>query len=144
VIAPGRHCGGGVAVAELSASIEALEGRGAESSRVEDMEALGCLLFLRGDLLGLIADHERAAEITGEAARLSPDPARALYLRARVAGRFHLFGEASTLLDGALAAGFRRLDVDRERASLLRSSGRYAEALRIRGSRARWAARHCH
>ncbi len=64
--------------------------------------------------------------------RSSPDAASALYIRARLAGRFHRFDEADALLDRALAAGHPGREVDAERAALLQATGRYLEALALR------------
>ena len=127
-----RYTSGRIAVANLSASIESLERRRAEGASFEDLLALSNLLFVRGDLLGRIADHDRADRVATEAAESSPDAASALYIRARLAGRFHRFEEAGALLDRALAAGYPEREVDAERAALLQATGRYAEALALR------------
>jgi hypothetical protein len=105
MIDPGRYTSGRVAVANLSASIDSLELRRAEGTTFDNLEALSRLLFLRGDLLGRIMDHDRAELIATEAIAMSPGTASALYIRARLAGRFHRFEEASALLDQALLAG---------------------------------------
>ena len=55
-----RYTSGRIAVANLSASIDSLELRRVEGATFEDLVALSKLLFLRGDLLGRIADHDRA------------------------------------------------------------------------------------
>ena len=75
-----------------------------EGASFEDLVALSKLLFLRGDLLGRIADHDRAEQVANEAIALSPDTARALYMRAQLAERLHHLEEAHALLDEALAA----------------------------------------
>jgi tetratricopeptide (TPR) repeat protein len=94
--------------------------------------ALSKQLFLRGDLLGRIVDHDRAELVANEAIALSPDTASALYIRARLAERFHRFEEAKALLDKALAAGHPKDEVDVERAALLQATGGYSEALVLR------------
>ena len=94
--------------------------------------ALSKLLFVRGDVLGRIADHERAELVATEAAASSPDTAGALYIRARLAGRFHRFEEASAHLDQALAAGYPRNEIEAENAALLQATGRYDDALLLR------------
>ena len=106
MIDAGRYTSGRIAVANLSASIDSLELRRVEGATFEDLVALSKLLFLRGDLLGRIADHDRAELVATEAIALSPGIAIALYIRARLAGRFHRFEEANALLDQALAAGY--------------------------------------
>jgi tetratricopeptide (TPR) repeat protein len=128
----GRYTSGRIAVANLSAAIDSLDrGRGAATGYA-DLLPLSTLLFLRGDLLGRIADHDRASQVAAEAVERSPDRASGLFIRARLAGRFHRFPEAGALLDRALAAGHPEREVDGERAALLQGTGRYAEALRLR------------
>src|SRR5580700_1996301 len=105
MIDPRRYTSGAIAIANLSASIDSLELRRVESPTFENIEALSELLFLRGDLLGRVVDHDRAELVATEAVGLSPDIGVALYTRARLAERFHCFEEASALLDRALAAG---------------------------------------
>ena len=129
MIEPGRYTSGRIAVANLSASIESLERRRVEGASVEDLLALSKLLCVHGDLLGCIADYDRAEVVASEAVASSPDAAGALYIRARLAGRFHRFSEADALLDRALAAGYPDREVDIERAALLQATGRYLEAL---------------
>ena len=137
MIDPKRYTSGRIAVANLSASIDSLEDRRAEGATFEDLVALSKLLFLRGDLLGRVADHDRAELAANEAVVLSPGRGSALYLRARLAGRFHRFEEANALLDRALAAGYPSREIDAERASLLQATGHYDEALVLRESLAK-------
>jgi tetratricopeptide (TPR) repeat protein len=132
MIDAGRYTSGGIALANLSASIDSLDLCRAAGAAFEELVALSKLLFLRGDLLGRIADHDRAELIATEAIALSPGAASALYIRARLAGRFHRFEEADALLDQALAAGYAGHEVDAERAALLHATGRYSEALELR------------
>jgi tetratricopeptide (TPR) repeat protein len=127
-----RYTSGRIAVANLSASIDSLELRRIEQPTFETLVALSTLLFLRGDLLGRIADHERAERVANEAIALSADAGSALYIRARLADRFHRFEEADALLGGALAAGHPRQEIDVEKAALLQATGRYREALALR------------
>jgi tetratricopeptide (TPR) repeat protein len=127
-----RYTSGRIAVANLSASIESLELHRVEGTTYEGLAALSKFLFLRGDLLGRIADHDRAELVANEAVALSLERASALYLRARLAGRFHRFEEAKFLLDRALAAGYRRQEIESERAALLQATGDYRGALLLR------------
>ena len=127
-----RYTSGRIAVANLSALIASHELRRVEGATFEELVALSKLLFVRGDLLGRIADHDRAELVANEAIALSPDAGSALYLRARLAERFHRFEEANALLDHALAAGYPRREVDVERAALLQATGQYREALVLR------------
>jgi tetratricopeptide (TPR) repeat protein len=98
----------------------------------ENLVALSKLLFVRGDLLGRIADHDRAELAATEALGLSPDSASAFYIRARLAERFHRFAEAHALLDQALAAGYPRQKTDIGKAALFQATGKYNEALVLR------------
>jgi tetratricopeptide (TPR) repeat protein len=127
-----RYTSGRIAVANLSASIDSLELGRVECATFEDLLALSKLLFVRGDLLGRIADHDRAELVANEAISSSPGSAIALYTGARLAGRFHRFEEANGLLDEALAAGYPGQEIDIERAALLQATGRYPEALVLR------------
>lgn len=127
-----RYTSGRIAVANLSASIESLELRLVKGRTFADLVALSNFLFLRGDLLGRIMDHDRAELVAKKSIAFSPDFASTLYIRARLAGRFHWFQEASTLLDQALVAGYLSQEIDLERASLLQATGRYSEALVLR------------
>lgn len=128
----GRYTSGRIAVANLQASIEALEHRRTEGAGFGDLLALSNLLFARGDLLGRIADHDRAERVAIEAAASQADTAASLYIRARLAARFHRFEAAANLLDGALHDGHPARQVDVERAALLQATGRYREALALR------------
>jgi tetratricopeptide (TPR) repeat protein len=132
MIDAGRYTSGRIAVANLSASIDGLELRHAEGATFDSLVALSKLLFLRGDVLGRIADHDRAELIATETIALSPGTARALYIGAQLAGRFHRFEEANAVLDQALAAGHPRHEIDLERAALLQAMGRYEDALVLR------------
>jgi tetratricopeptide (TPR) repeat protein len=132
MIDPGRYTSGRIAVANLSALIESLERRRFERATFEDLMALSKFLFLRGDLLGRIVDHDRAELMAKKAIAFSPDFASTLYIRARLAGRFHRFKEATALLDQALACGHPSQEIDVEKAALLQATGQYPEALALR------------
>ena len=127
-----RYTSGRIALANLSASIDSLERRRAEGMTFDDLVSLSNLLFLRGDLLGRIADHDRAEAVAKDAVALCPGTAPALYTGARIASRFHRFEEATTLLDEATAAGYSTNDIDVERAALLQATGNYDNALAVR------------
>ena len=98
-----RYTSGRIAVANLSASIESLARRRVERPTFENLMALSKFLFLRGDLLGRIVDHNRAELVAKKAVAFSPGFASTLYICARLAERFHRFDEANALLDEALA-----------------------------------------
>ena len=132
MIDPRRYTSGRIAVANLSALIDSLELRRIERATFENLVALSKLLFLRGDLLGRIADHDRAEVVANEAIALSPETASALYIRARLAERFHRFEEANALLDRAFVAGYPTQKIDIEKAALFQATGKYREALALR------------
>jgi tetratricopeptide (TPR) repeat protein len=132
MIERGRYTSGRIAVANLSASIKSLELRPSGSASFEDLVALSKLLFLRGDVLGRIADHDRGEQVANEAIALSPKPADALYIRARLAERFHRFKEAATLVDQAFNAGYPSQEIDIAKAAVLQATGNYREALVLR------------
>ena len=137
LIDTGRYTSGRIAVANLGAMIDGLEFRRTDGPTFEDLVALSRLLFVRGDLLGRIADHDRAESIALEAVALAPDPGSAVFTLARVAQRFHHFREARELLDRALAGGYPRREIDAERAALLQATGRYGDALSLRERQAK-------
>jgi tetratricopeptide (TPR) repeat protein len=132
MIPAGRYTSGRIAVANLSASIDSLELRRAEGGNADGLLVLSKLLFLRGDILGRIADHDRAELIASEVIRMSPGTARSLYIRAQLAGRFHRFEEAKAFLNQALEAGHPRHEIDIEVAGLLQATGRYEDGLVLR------------
>jgi tetratricopeptide (TPR) repeat protein len=127
-----RYTSGRIAVANLSTMIESLELGRVERPSFENHLALSTLLFVRGDLLGRIADHNRAELVATDAIALAPDTGSALYVRAQLAERFHRFWEANARLDRALAAGYPRQKIDVERAALLQATGQYREARVLR------------
>jgi len=132
-----NYTSGRIALANLSSSIESLERRCVERATFENLLALSKFLFLRGDLLGRIVDHDRAELVAKKSITFSPDIARTLYIRARLAERFHRFDEANALLDQALAAGHPQDEIDVEKAALLQATGLYKEALLLRERLAR-------
>jgi tetratricopeptide (TPR) repeat protein len=127
-----RYTSGRIALANLSTSIDSLERYRVERATFENLMALSKFLFLRGDLLGRIVDHDRAELMANEAIALSPDSGSRLYIRARLAERFHRFEEANALLDQAVAAGHPSHEIDIEKAALLQATGHYEEALAVR------------
>lgn len=136
-IAPARYTSGRIALANLSSSIESLERRRVEDLRFEDLATLSELLFLRGDLLGRIADHDRAEAAAEAAAASRPGTVNALVIRARLAERFHRFEEAHALLDRASSAGGSSRQILDVRAALFQATGKFQDALALRGRLAR-------
>ena len=88
------------------------------------------LLILRGEVLGRIADYERAAELAEVLVRDAPDDGAAWLARARTRATFHRFAEALADLDAAGRRGADQAALDAERAAILQAVGCYAEALR--------------
>jgi tetratricopeptide (TPR) repeat protein len=132
MIVSGRYTSGRIALANLSASIESLELHRAEGATFDSLVALSRLLFTRGDVLGRIADHDRAELVAIEAIAISPGTPNALYVQAQLAARFHRFKEANVLLDRALSSGYPRREITAEKAALLQATGRYQDALALR------------
>ena len=132
MIEAGRYTSGRIAMANLSASLESLELRRANDATSADLLALSDLLFVRGDLLGRLVDHDRAELVAHEAIAPAPATPTALFIRARIAGRFHRFAEANLLLDQAVAAGHPKPEIYAEYAALLQASGQYRQALVLR------------
>jgi tetratricopeptide (TPR) repeat protein len=124
---------GVIAVGNLNARIDgqlsrATRGRLTVGERAELVE----LLALRGNVLGCIADAERAAALAGELAGEVPGDARSFAARAEMSGVFHRFASALTDLDNAAALGGDRAALDGGRAAIYQALGRYDEALAIR------------
>jgi len=134
-----RYTSGRIAVSNLSSAIDSLERDRSGGVNPENLLSLSRLLFLRGDLLGRISDHDRAEAIANEAIALAPGSARALHVRAQIACRFHLFQKAKALLAQAFLAGHAKQEIDAERAALLQATGHYKEALVLRERLARRA-----
>lgn len=132
MIEPARYTSGRIALGNLAATIDGLELRRLGQPSFEELAALSKLLFVRGDLLGRIADHDRAERVGNEAVALSPGTAAALHLRAGLAERFHRFEEAAGLVGRAGTAGHPRREVEGREAAILQATGRYNEALVLR------------
>jgi tetratricopeptide (TPR) repeat protein len=98
----------------------------AERARLVD------LLILRGEVLGRIADDERAAELALVLVRDAPDDGAAWLARARTRATFHRFVEALADLDAAGRRGADQAALDSERAAILQPVGCYVEARVLR------------
>ena len=98
----------------------------AERARLVD------LLILRGEVLGRIADYERAAELALVLVRDAPDDGAAWLARARTRATFHRFVEAIADLDAAGRRGADQAALDSERAAILQPVGCYVEARLLR------------
>ena len=132
---------GSIAVANLNAQIDGLTAllhpaRSAHAATAPltaaDMTPLVDLLLLRGQVLGRIADYERAAGLAEAMVRDVPDDGAAWLARARTQATFHRFGQALADLDAAGGRGADRAALESERAAILQAVGRHAEALVLR------------
>jgi tetratricopeptide (TPR) repeat protein len=128
---------GTIAVANLHAQIAGLaaracragSGQAAARPAVATRAVLIHLLTLRGEVLGRIADCERAAELAERLVRDAPDDATAWLARARTRATFHRPTEALADLETAGRSGLDRATVDAERAPILQAVGGYWHAL---------------
>lgn len=127
-----RTTDGAIALQNLHAQIEALEGRAASSPdfRSARVDLIG-LLVLRGQVLGCIADAERAADLAEQAVQKAPTDGLARLARARIRSDDHRFAEALADLDAAEQLGMAAAAVDVERIAILHAVGRSAEALTL-------------
>jgi tetratricopeptide (TPR) repeat protein len=116
---------GAIAVLNLQAQIEGLEGPGtsAEAATLID------LLILRGRILGRISDYERAAALADCLVGAAITDATAYMVRARTHAVFHRFTEALDDLDHADLISPQGAAAERERAAILQATGHYHEAL---------------
>jgi tetratricopeptide (TPR) repeat protein len=132
---------GVIALANLQAQIDALGVRlqGARSGQaaaappaVAEQAHLIDLLILHGQVLGRIADYERAAELAEQLVRAAPDDGAAWLARARTRATFHSFTKAMADLDAAGRCGSDRATLEAERAAILQAVACYADALVLR------------
>ena len=132
---------GGIAVANLNAQIDGLTARlhiaGSTRAAVAVLTAAALtplvdLLLLRGQVLGRIADYERAAGLSEALVREAPDDGAAWLARARTQATMHRFAQALADLDAAGRRGADRATLDTERAAILQAVGCCAEALVLR------------
>jgi tetratricopeptide (TPR) repeat protein len=122
-----------IALGNLEARIDGQVSRATRGGlTVGERAELVELLALRGQVLGCIADAERASALADQLVGQVPSDARSFVARARMRGVFHRFASALTDLDTAAALGGDRVDLDAERAAIYQALGRYDEALAIR------------
>lgn len=131
---------GSIAVANLNAQIDGLTARlpGARSAQAAtalaavDTTHLIDLLLLRGQVLGRIADYERAAGLAEALVRDAPTDGAVWLARARTQATLHRFAQALADLDVAGRWGADTAARKAERAAILQAVGCYAEALVLR------------
>jgi len=131
---------GPIAVANLTAQIDGLTAQlhTARSTRVGPTlltlpgTTLVDLLLLRGQVLGRIADYERATDVAEALVHDAPHDSAAHLARARTRSTFHRFPEALADLDTAERHGAAHAELAAERAAILQATGCHAEALAMR------------
>jgi tetratricopeptide (TPR) repeat protein len=129
---------GVIALANLGAQIAGLEARATLGQpTVTERANLIDLLSLRGQVLGRIADYERAASLAEQLVHDAPTDGTALLARARAWASLHRFAEALADLKAAEHVGTARAVLDAERAVIYQALGRYDEALALRREAAR-------
>jgi tetratricopeptide (TPR) repeat protein len=116
---------GAIAVLNLQAQIDGLEGHGTSG----EAAALIDLLILRGRIHGRISDYERAAQLADRLVHDAVADAAAYMARARTRAAFHRFSEALDDLDHADRISPQDTLAKQERAAILQALGRYDEAL---------------
>jgi tetratricopeptide (TPR) repeat protein len=127
---PIRTTNGAIALFNLHTQIEGLERQAAQRHLTSRGGAeLVDSLTLRGQILGRIADYERAAELAERLACELPADGLTFLTRARIRACLHRFEEALTDLDTAERLGLAGPEADAERAAILQAIGRYDEAL---------------
>ena len=127
-----RTTDGTIALINLEAQIESLE-RQAAPGRLASRwwGELIDRIALRGQILGRIADYERAAALGEQIARDASD-GLGFMARARARALLHRFKEALTDIDVAASLGVADAEVEAERAAIFQAVGRYDEAMALR------------
>ncbi|TPL02540.1 hypothetical protein FJ938_19000 [Mesorhizobium sp. B2-4-14] len=122
-----------IALSHLDGQIDGLE-RFAAHGEMEDRAwvALVDLITLRAQILGRIADYERASLLAEQRAEVAPGDRLAFLCRARSRASLHRFAEAMTDLEHAAELGQTGREIEVDKAAVLQAVGRYAEALSIR------------
>jgi len=124
---------GTIAVRNLDAQIAGLEPDATLCNvRIEERVLHIDLLALRGSILGIIADYERANELAHALVCDAVSDAAAFFARARTRALFHRFGDALDDLDVAERLAADAEIVNRERAAVFQGLGRYVEAFAMR------------
>ncbi|MBE7468951.1 MAG: tetratricopeptide repeat protein [Anaerolineales bacterium] len=124
---------GVIALLNLQGQIDGLESQATAGRLTAGQWAnLIDLLTLRGQVLGCIADAERAAALAEQFVYDTPTDGLAFLARARMRAAFHRFAAALADLDTAERLGWERAVLDAERAAIFQALGRYDEALALR------------
>jgi tetratricopeptide (TPR) repeat protein len=127
-----RTTDGTIALSNLEAQIDGLELCASHGDLASQAWCdLIDLVTLRGQILGRIADYERASALAEQRALDTPDDGIAFLARARTRASLHRFDEALADLDTADRLG-ADLGPAAERAAILQAVGRYDEAMALR------------
>ena len=128
-----RTTDGTIALVNLDAQIEGLKLQAAQARLTSRWSAdLIDRLTLRGQILGCIADCERAAALAERLACQASDDGHAFLARARTRAWMHRFEEALADLDAAERLSLAGVEVEAERAAIFQAVGRYDEAMALR------------
>ena len=128
-----RTTDGTIALVNLDAQIGSLERQDARGRLLSRWSAdLVDRLTLRGQILGCIADCERAAAMAERLACQASADGLAFLARARTRAWMHRFEEALADLDAAERLGTAGAEVEAERAAIFQAVGRYDEAMALR------------
>ncbi|RJT22948.1 hypothetical protein D3227_39295 [Mesorhizobium waimense] len=128
-----RTTHGTIALSHLDGQIDGLErfaARGEMESRA--WVELVDLITLRAQILGRIADYERASLIAEQRSEVAPGDGLAFLSRARTRASLHRFAEAMADLDHAAELGQTGREIEVDKAAILQAVGLYAEAMTIR------------
>ncbi len=113
--------------------------------RFEDLLALSKLLFVRGDLLGRIADHDRAEPVAERGRRVVARRRAARSTSARGSRSASIASRKPTRCSIERSPpAIRAREIDRERAALFQATGRYREALALRETTGEGGSRDSH
>lgn len=124
---------GDLALSNLDSQIAGIEKEAARPGGDPGVKArLASLLLLRGQILGRIADYERADELADAAVKAAPKSAEARQIMAALHALLHRFAAAEQALATALALGVNPRELEAARAALLEAAGRSEEALALR------------
>ena len=128
-----RTTDGTIALLNLQAQIESLERLAAQGQLpIRQGAELVDLLTLRGQILGRIADYERAAARAQQLVGDFSAAGVAFLARARTRALLHRFEAALIDLDVAERRGTAGPELDAERAAIFQAVGRYDEAMALR------------
>jgi tetratricopeptide (TPR) repeat protein len=127
-----RTTDGGIALRNLEAQLEGLAREAARGRlRGHWWAALVDLLSLRGEILGRMEDHERAAVLAEQFVRERPGDGLAYLARARTWATWHRFADALADLDRAEQRGMDAASLSAERATALHHLGRSDDGLAL-------------